>query len=554
MGSGSRLLRCGVAALLILLIASAGHASPESLSIRQSCLAFPELTVFADLLDKYGKAFPLTERDSLSAILGGKPLEIMTTRPYSARDDGLLVIFLIDTSASVGPGRFAELQEAVSAWIRRLGPRDRAAVMSFGENVSTVQGFTAEQNALLYAVQSLSPRDGSAHLNLGLMRALDLARVKAVGLPDRRIILLCSDGFREAPGGATADEVRTALSVDPIPVYAVLFDSPERESSDRNVSVQQLLNELGYDAGPVDGKMGPLTNAAIRVFQQSRGVRWDGSVSNELIGVLRTMARSAKDASLAGIGEFSRRSGGMLYRAGYTSFNEIFDSIMSSMDSAHVLTIELEGIEPDSTVRRLDIAYSDGVRTLADGVEIRLSSVPVKKEEAVVDVPKDGSFRWGFVPLITVVVLLMTVALLVLRKKRKSPVSLDGRVPGGREHTVQLPASPHDSRSDEVSVQVELTPFNSKHLESMLKGEIRGRLILGRKEAPSVLVVPGDATISARHCELQYTKGKLYVRDLESSNGTMVNGVPIQGNYPIEDGDRLTLGKTELRIRIIGAK
>jgi len=34
----------------------------------------------------------------------------------------------------------------------------------------------------------------------------------------------------------------------------------------------------------------------------------------------------------------------------------------------------------------------------------------------------------------------------------------------------------------------------------------------------------------------------------------MVNGVPIQGNYPLEDGDRLTLGKTEMRIRILEVK
>lgn len=35
--------------------------------------------------------------------------------------------------------------------------------------------------------------------------------------------------------------------------------------------VQKALNDKGYDAGPVDGQWGPLTQRAVQNFQQSQG-------------------------------------------------------------------------------------------------------------------------------------------------------------------------------------------------------------------------------------------------------------------------------------------
>jgi peptidoglycan hydrolase-like protein with peptidoglycan-binding domain len=43
--------------------------------------------------------------------------------------------------------------------------------------------------------------------------------------------------------------------------------------------VQQALRRLGYDPGPVDGVLGPLTRAAIRRFQQAIGAEPTGSLT-----------------------------------------------------------------------------------------------------------------------------------------------------------------------------------------------------------------------------------------------------------------------------------
>lgn len=65
-----------------------------------------------------------------------------------------------------------------------------------------------------------------------------------------------------------------------------------REEKQRDVStavadVQQMLNALGYDAGPVDGIMGPRTAGAIREFQADANLPVDGRISRELSSSLQ---------------------------------------------------------------------------------------------------------------------------------------------------------------------------------------------------------------------------------------------------------------------------
>jgi len=47
--------------------------------------------------------------------------------------------------------------------------------------------------------------------------------------------------------------------------------------------VQKRLRELGYDPGPVDGRVGPRTTTAIQSFQDRSGLAVDGQPSTELL-------------------------------------------------------------------------------------------------------------------------------------------------------------------------------------------------------------------------------------------------------------------------------
>jgi pSer/pThr/pTyr-binding forkhead associated (FHA) protein len=58
-----------------------------------------------------------------------------------------------------------------------------------------------------------------------------------------------------------------------------------------------------------------------------------------------------------------------------------------------------------------------------------------------------------------------------------------------------------------------------------------------------------EATISRSHAVLGFEDGHLYVEDLGSTNGTLVNGVR-ERRARLGDGDELAMGKLQLRIRL----
>lgn len=61
-------------------------------------------------------------------------------------------------------------------------------------------------------------------------------------------------------------------------------------SRDENFELQQLLTDLGYDLGTVDGIVGPATRAALRQFQVAQGLTADGFPTPDVLVLLRTVA------------------------------------------------------------------------------------------------------------------------------------------------------------------------------------------------------------------------------------------------------------------------
>lgn len=70
-------------------------------------------------------------------------------------------------------------------------------------------------------------------------------------------------------------------------------------------------------------------------------------------------------------------------------------------------------------------------------------------------------------------------------------------------------------------------------------------LTIGRH--PSCDVVLNDVSVSRRHAELRFRDGRWILRDLGSTNGTLLNGLRV-GRCQLRVGDRLDLGDARLRI------
>jgi|SRR5208337_2944883 len=81
-----------------------------------------------------------------------------------------------------------------------------------------------------------------------------------------------------------------------------------------------------------------------------------------------------------------------------------------------------------------------------------------------------------------------------------------------------------------------------------LKGQVyrlaEGRVSIGRI-ASNRVPIPDDRTISRQHCVIELVDGQAEIADLESHNGTFVNGIPVS-KRPLVHGDMLRIGQCEM--------
>jgi pSer/pThr/pTyr-binding forkhead associated (FHA) protein len=80
----------------------------------------------------------------------------------------------------------------------------------------------------------------------------------------------------------------------------------------------------------------------------------------------------------------------------------------------------------------------------------------------------------------------------------------------------------------------------------------RGEFVFGR--GPECHVRPNSDWISRQHCLLRVTADEVHIRDLGSTNGTLVNGVRVVGERKLETGDRLELGPFVLQVLLSETK
>ncbi len=58
-----------------------------------------------------------------------------------------------------------------------------------------------------------------------------------------------------------------------------------------------------------------------------------------------------------------------------------------------------------------------------------------------------------------------------------------------------------------------------------------------------------DRSVSRPHARLEHRDDGFYLVDLQSANGTLLNGVLVQGPTPLRDGDVISVGETRLTFR-----
>ena len=78
--------------------------------------------------------------------------------------------------------------------------------------------------------------------------------------------------------------------------------------------------------------------------------------------------------------------------------------------------------------------------------------------------------------------------------------------------------------------------------------DLIGGLSIGRSKEADVQI--DDRYASSLHARVFSREGRFYVEDMNSTNGTLLNGASLQGEAELIDGDTVQIGDTVFRLEV----
>lgn len=252
------------------------------------------------------------------------------------------------------------------------------------------------------------------------------------------------------------------------------------------------------------------------------------------LGFYHPPLNQEKQGYLDSLGEIARVSGGEYFQIGTSSMAEIYDKARKRILSSYVVTCN--GFKADGRVYRLNINVIKGSKSFGDGFDLRLTSLSIPSE-----IP-----WWVYLSGLFLIVILIIIFVLIIRSKRKAPPGLQ------EDKSVSAPEELKAIKGEVATPQpkgkkLRIAVMGNFERQKPLEISLAPKLIIGRVKPGSDLVFE-DREISAKHCEVFLEGGKVYIRDLKSTNGTSVNGVPINERYRLSSGDVVMIGRTEFRV------
>lgn len=489
----------------------------EPLEIGMDCYAAEDGVLKLYVNHNQGTDFSVSN-DNIKVMFGNN--EMVTQKISTLKEENVPISYkcVVDVSGSMSQKRIDEAKAIIKDLANNKKPEDSIAITALGNELiqseymtdaakicekADILTLTKEDTNLYYAiVQEIKGLQTAEHVNR------------------KKCLLIFSDGADDQATGITKEEAENAVIDSHIPVFTV----------------------------------GLLKNK-------------DNNSSKEMAKILGSFARIS--------------SGGEHFAPalGEGSVETIADSIIERLNYSLVLEESLDDVDVSGkeVVLKVTVSTNEG-EVAEDSMNVSESDIkiihaeqqknivvptaePIIEEPAVEEVPteevEEGISDIIIVAIIIVLLIVLLVLFIFVKNKKnasqeesqESFSAENNRTVGGLgdEGLTMAPSGYGESRVTGKKYKVLLVRLGKK-AQVKYDIDLYDTYTIGRSESKCRLALPKDTALSSVHCTLFVKNGKIFLKDEHSTNGTFVNGVPISGNFQLNQDDVILLGSYEYRI------
>lgn len=414
-------------------------------------------------------------------------------------------LILIDNSLSIPKDMRGRTTAFLEAFLDAKAPNEKMAIGVFSRDITYLTDFTSDVSALREAVSAVSYQNQDTYITDMLYELLRGDYVGSRRDIYRRIVII-ADGVDDESLGYTVDELKQLIWEDTYPIYTIGCKTGSNDTELENLFSLSRQSQADYFL--MDSAED--TTAIAEALGRDR----------EIVKFVVTPPEELLDGSVKSV---------KINFSGQSVSREVR---MPQQEMAVVIqTSEPETAVEESTVTESEESTEEET-TAVDGETVRKAAA--RKFILVVIVV------WIFI------IAAFVILVVVLRSRKKQSREL-----ADAQDLMELRRRElRDALPGEIQVVLTDARDPRKSFQAPLDPEI----VIGRSSGNCGIVLDYDQSVSGRHCVIYKEDNKALVRDLNSTNGTYVNGNRVTGQTGLKQGDILTLGQLEMKVGIMNCE
>ena len=464
--------------------------------------------------------------ERMDISLGGQKLDVLDVESVMDYVAPMTYYCLVDVSGSMNSSQMNQAKTVLTEIVAQMNDEDNMVIATLGNQTST-SGYLTDKEEISNVIDGLAAGIEDTNLYAGIVESVrQLQLDEAVNA--RKCLVILSDGRDDQKTGITKEEADNAIKEASIPVFTVatLKDAP---------------TEAMLEDGKILGSFARTSTGGKHFVPVVEGL--DGAqIGQEICNTLNRGLVVTVDTSM--ITSFERKDV-VLLRVIYTAED----------GSVYEDTMEMYAEDIQLIEQAVEEATESVVETKAETQESESET-----EAPIIEDEETNSWIWIVVAAVVVVLLLIIIIAVNKNKKKATAEQADKETPEVQQVEELSPTQPVEDIGPTQAAEVSDIPEGAYELKMFAIGypDIKFRIViergkemtLGRNDKADVILNPEDKKLSSVHCKVRWENEKLYVWDMNSTNGTFVNGVPIQalGRVAVHDGETIRMGSYEYRI------